>query len=161
MSSPGGHGFHIDPFQIIVRGDLGEVLKLIESGVNVNQVRWSGYSMLHRAAQMGYTDICQVLIMHGADVNMKSIRGWYTPLHCALAHGYGETAEFLLEKGAQPWAKSKYKEDPFDYGAKKGYKAITVDLRAKLVKMEMVKSLKRHNEMLITQGQSQKSSKHS
>lgn len=139
-----------DPFLVIERGDLEEVLDLIKSGENVNRVRWSGFSLLHRAAQLGQTDICQLLIDNGADVNIRSARGWYTPLHSALANGYVETGEYLLTRGAKPWAKSKYKEDPFDYGAKRGYKGICTDLRNKVAKLEMAISLRRHNEVFST-----------
>lgn len=136
-----------DPFQVIVRGDLDEVLRLIETGGNVNKVRWSGFSLLHRAAQTGQTDVCQLLIDNGADVNIRSTRGWYTPLHSALANGYVQTAEYLLMRGAKHHIKSKYNEDPFDYGAKKGFKTISVDLRNKMMKREMALSLQHHNQL--------------
>lgn len=137
-----------DPFQIIVRGDLQEVVNMVNSGENLNRIRWSGFSLLHRAAQMGYTDVCQILIDNGADVNMTSVKGWFTPLHCALANGFVETGEYLIKRGAKPWVKDKYKDDPFDYGAKKGFKAICSDLRNKVVKLEMAQSIQRHNELL-------------
>lgn len=140
-----------DPFQIIVRGDLNEIVELVNSGENVNRVRWSGFSLLHRAAQLGFTDVCQILIDNGADLNMTSVKGWYTPLHCALANGFVETGEYLIRRGAKPWAKSKYKEDPFDYGSKKGFKAICSDLRNKVVRMEMAESIRRHHELLSSQ----------
>ena len=108
-----------DPFLVICRGNIEEVLHMLNSTekLNINKIRhWSGFSMLHRAAQLGNTDICEILIKFGADVNMRSVRGWYTPLHLALANGYIETAIFLMNAGAKPWTKSKYKEDPFTYG---------------------------------------------
>jgi ankyrin repeat protein len=58
--------------------------------------RWTGWSLLHRAAETGQTDICQILIEQGANVNSKTIRGWFSPLHLALSAGYIETAKLLV-----------------------------------------------------------------
>lgn len=107
-----------DPFLIISKGNINEVINMLNSSekLNINKIRWSGFSMLHRAAQLGNTDICEILLKFGADINMRSCHGWYTPLHLALANGYIDTAVFLINNGAKPWIKSKYKEDPFVYG---------------------------------------------
>jgi ankyrin repeat protein len=148
----------MDPFQIIAAEDLDSITKMLDDGVQVGHTRWSGFSLLHRAAQLGNTDICQILIDRGADVNIRSAKGWYTPLHCALANGYAETAEYLITRGANPGLLSKYKEDPFDYGAKKGYKGICTDLRNKTAKMEMVHSLRRANQLLRKEARSNSNS---
>jgi ankyrin repeat protein len=140
----------IDPFLVVSNGDLEGVIKFCENGENVNRVRWSGFALLHRAAQLGYTDICQVLVVHGADLDMRTTKGWYTPLHLALGNGYLDTAQFLLNNGAKPWIKCKSKEDPFDYGTKKGYKAMCVDLRASMVKMEMALAVQRNSKIATT-----------
>jgi ankyrin repeat protein len=138
----------MDPFMVVAANDIDAVVTMLNNGVKADHTRWSGFSLLHRAAQEGNTDVCEVLIDRGADVNVRSSRGWYTPLHCALANGYVETAEFLLSRGAKPWIVSKYKEDPFDYGAKHGYKELCTDLRNKMMKMEMVQSLKRADKLM-------------
>lgn len=138
----------LDPFQIMLTGSLEDVVLMLENGINVNHTRWSGFSLLHRAAQTGNTDICQILLDHGADVNLKSSRGWYTPLHCALSNGYIETAEYLISRGAKPWVLSKYKENPFDYGTKRGFRELCTDLKSKLLKLEMVQTLQRADNVM-------------
>ena len=35
----------------------------------------SGFSALHKASLLGFTDDCEVLIDYGADVNMRTTRG--------------------------------------------------------------------------------------
>lgn len=134
----------MDPFIAIVRGDVVEVkdMLLSLSRAQVNKVRsFSGFSMLHRAAQLGNTDVCELLIMHGAEVNARSTRGWLTPLHLALGNGYIETAMLLLDKHAKPWLKNKFKEDAFTYGAKRGYITACTDLKDRVVKSELTKKL--------------------
>ncbi len=95
--------------------------------------------------------MCEVLLDNGADINLRSIRGWYTPLHIALANGYTDTAFFLIERGAHAWTKSKYGEDPFDYGIKRGFKKLVEEFRSKITKIEMVNNLRRHKELLAKQ----------
>jgi hypothetical protein len=139
---------NVDPFYFVSEGNLDALLQLLRQGekvCKVNQTRWSGFTMLHRAAQMGYTDICQILLKHGADLNMRSVRGWYTPLHLALGAGYTETAQYLLQSGAKPWTKCKDGLDAFDYAAKMGFKELSLELRSKLVKIEMTAMIARTN----------------
>jgi len=134
----------MDPFIIIARGDVVEVNEMLRSlsKPEVNQVRsFSGFSMLHRAAQLGNTDVCELLIVHGAEINARSTRGWLTPLHLALGNGYIETAMLLLDKYAKPWLKNKSKEDAFTYGAKRGYITACTDLKDRVIKAELTKKL--------------------
>jgi hypothetical protein len=137
----------VDPFYVVSEGNIQDVLDMLP-GQKINQTRWSGFSMLHRAAQLGYTDICQILLEHGADVNMCSVRGWYTPLHMALGAGYLDTAHYLLKQGAKPWKKCKSGQDAFDYAANQGFKALALELRAKLVKVEMSDAIAKLNSVV-------------
>jgi len=98
--------------------------------------------MLHRAAQLGNTDVCELLLYHGAEINARSTRGWLTPLHLALGNGYIETATLLLDKkDTKPWLKNKSKEDAFTYGAKKGYITACTDLKDRVIKTELTKKM--------------------
>lgn len=134
-----------DPFIKIRTGDVEEVRDLLLSGrMNPNKTRWSGFSLLHRAAEIGHTELCLLLLDEGGiSVNVRSTRGWYTPLHIALANGYLETANALINRGADPWARSKYGEDPFDYGAKRGFRQLCDEFRTKVMKEDMKRSIVR------------------
>ena len=59
----------------------------LERGECVNKTRWSGWSLLHRAAETGQTETCQLLLINGANINSRTALGWYTPLHVCLANG--------------------------------------------------------------------------
>lgn len=137
-------------FRLVRQGDVSKLQEILESseGLNVNSTRWSGFTLLHRAAGLGMTDICIILVRNGADVKLRSTRGWHTPLHLALANGYVETAMVLVELGANPWTKNKNKEDPFEYGGKRGFRKISEEFRLKIMKLEMNKNLKRHQDLL-------------
>ena len=103
-----------DPFKVVSDGDLANLCKLLEdpeNPVSVNKTRWSGFTLLHRAASQGFTDICQVLLEYGARINQRTIWGWHTALHLALANGWEETAKFLISAGANIHELNKDKED--------------------------------------------------
>jgi ankyrin repeat protein len=61
---------------------------------------------LHAAAYRGHTEVVELLIAHGADVNSRDVRGWI-PLHAAVDQGHVETGELLIAKGADLNARIK------------------------------------------------------
>ena len=86
-----------DPFKAIKDSDIPLLANIMrQSSFNINVTRYpSGWTLLHRAAEVGNTDICEILIEHGAKVNQRTTWGWYTPLALALSNGYIETAKSL------------------------------------------------------------------
>lgn len=72
-----------------------------ESGFYVNyefQVGDNEFTLLHLAAQWGYTDLVKALIVaKGAGVNTKD-KDRRTPLHLAAENGHKEVVDALLEK---------------------------------------------------------------
>ena len=63
-----------------------------------------GDQPIHHASRNGDTEIVQLLIDAGADVNAVTSRG-HTTLYCAGGHGHLETFELLLKHGADPTAR--------------------------------------------------------
>ena len=55
---------------------------LLSKGANVNVISGQGYSCLHTAAMSDQAEICQTLILAGADVNVQD-EEMLTPLHFA------------------------------------------------------------------------------
>ena len=85
-------------------GDRETLLALLDSGANIDQKgQYYRYTPLQWAAWSGHTDIVQLLIEKGADVNAESgyVFG-HTPLHAAAYRGHVEIVEILLENGADP-----------------------------------------------------------
>ena len=129
-----------DLFLLIKTNDIDRVQAFLfdnQLTLNVNRVRWSGFSVMHKAAASGLTDVCFLLLENGAELNMRSTRGWYTPLHLACGNGYFETAMYLIKKGADSKALSKYKEDIYTYAIKRGFRSSTDDLRKAVFLHEM------------------------
>ena len=134
-----------DPFLIIRRGDIDELRNLLQLGkINIHKTRWSGLTLLHRAAEIGHTDLCEFLVENGLNINERCTRGWHTPLHCALANGYIDTAAKLIAMGADSWKKNKSGDDPFRHGAKRGHKKICEEFRLKVLRQTMQQDLERN-----------------
>lgn len=83
----------------ILNGDIDQVRLHLEAGVNPNQtIPGDNAYPLHYAAN-SHADIIQLLVDHGADVDVKDDKG-KTPLHCAAVRAYLEGMHVLLENGA-------------------------------------------------------------
>jgi len=61
-----------------------------------SRVGAGGHSLLHVAAAGGSTDICELLLKHGADLTAAAHDGGATPLILASARGCVDTVRLLL-----------------------------------------------------------------
>ena len=82
-------------------GNLPGIQKALRQRGNANQAEKDGTTALHWAVQANRSDIVQVLVEAGADVNARNHFG-ATPLAVALIDGNSAIAEQLLKAGANP-----------------------------------------------------------
>ena len=75
-----------------------------------------------------HTEIAELLIAKGTDVNAKSNRG-YTPLHEASKNEKTEILELLIAKGADVNAKDDDGDTPLDYARRRKYTEVAALLR--------------------------------
>ncbi len=138
-----------DIFACVRDGDLDIIKKLLDKDNNnmINQTRWSGWTLLHRAAEQGQTDVCEELLKRGARINQQTIRGWLTPLHCAVGNGWKETAFFLIDMGAKTDIKNKAGLTMVEYALKQGYKDLKLDLDSYLMKKESLLQMGKLNNL--------------
>ena len=83
-------------------GNLDELVKLVQTGVPVNDRSSFNNTALLYAAMHGKSECVRFLIENGADVNIANDTG-YTPLICAAKIGDYESVTMLLEAGAETW----------------------------------------------------------
>ncbi|GMY33649.1 Transmembrane protein [Fagus crenata] len=87
------------------KGDLKEVKRLLNDGMDVNVSAWGpkskGVTPLHLAAEGGHLEVMDELLERGAniDARTKGACGW-TPLHSAAKERRKEAVKFLIENGA-------------------------------------------------------------
>lgn len=80
--------------------DLDRVEILIRNGVSANAEDSAGYTPLHYAARNAHHRVCEVLLLHGADVNARTRCGRATALHRAATQGHVDVVQLLLRHGA-------------------------------------------------------------
>ena len=78
----------------------------LDAGVDANEQTRSENTPLHAAAYRGHTEVVELLIAYGANVNARDMRGWI-PLHAAVDQGHVKTCERLIAKGADLNARIK------------------------------------------------------
>lgn len=87
------------------KGDLKEVKRLLDEGIDVNVAAWGpkshGVTPLHLAAKGGHLKVMDELLEHGADIDArtKGACGW-TPLHHAAKEKKKKAIKFLIRNGA-------------------------------------------------------------
>ena len=67
---------------------------------------------LQKAAQKGDIKAVKALLAAGAEVNAKTKKGSWTPLHYAAWFGHTEVVKLLLEAGAKVNARDNYGKTP-------------------------------------------------
>jgi ankyrin repeat protein len=91
--------------QAAAAGDTSKVLQLLNSGANVNDAferddsELSGMTALMAASSRGHSELVQLLIKRGANVNLKHYSGT-TALMSAAGSGDESTVKALLDAGA-------------------------------------------------------------
>jgi len=109
-------------------GNLKEVRRFIDQGVDINRKDQSKSTPLHYAIEGGHEEVASLLLAKGADVNVKAPSTLKTPLHCAAAKGYHEIVELLLSYGACLDARDDYYgATPLHYATQQGHQD-TVEL---------------------------------
>eukprot|EP00930_Biecheleria_cincta_P064276 TRINITY_DN49835_c0_g1_i1.p1 TRINITY_DN49835_c0_g1~~TRINITY_DN49835_c0_g1_i1.p1 ORF type:complete len:297 (-),score=78.74 TRINITY_DN49835_c0_g1_i1:122-1012(-) len=80
-------------------GDVAELVRLLETGADLNAREVWGETPLHLAARSGSTECCDKLLAHGAELDAENDDG-VTPLVVAAEAGCEATCKLLLDRGA-------------------------------------------------------------
>uniref|UniRef100_A0A7S2ZFX6 Uncharacterized protein n=1 Tax=Rhodosorus marinus TaxID=101924 RepID=A0A7S2ZFX6_9RHOD len=77
-------------------GSLEDVIKLLDSGCNINWKGSKGLTPLQEATKAGQLEVVSLLLNHNAEFEQKGT----TSLHLACGGGHMQIAELLIEHGA-------------------------------------------------------------
>jgi ankyrin repeat protein len=100
----------LDVFEAAALGDRARLEELVRDDPELARA-WSpdGFTALHYAAFFGTAEAVRALVGAGADLETPSTNQEFAPdarpLHSAVAAGKSDTAEALLEAGADPNAR--------------------------------------------------------
>ncbi len=108
-------------WETVRTGDLREVRKLLDFGINANwwASRYNHETALHASAQEGFADILKLLLDRGADVNASTKIG-ATPLMRAARNGRSEIVRVLLRSRADVQMKDSKGLTALHYAAEMG-----------------------------------------
>lgn len=103
--------------QAVIDGDIERVKLLISKGPYLNEENEKGQIPLNLAAREGHKEIVELLLEHGADVNVGSVFGneynnWIAA-EFAMSNNHTEIAQLLVSKGSDisPLIFAIYMED--------------------------------------------------
>jgi ankyrin repeat protein len=93
-------------FEAVDRNDLARARELLAQGADINAPDprtpfFDGATALITAANKGSTDMVQLLLSQGADVDARSASGWTALMRACNAEKF-DCARLLLEAGADP-----------------------------------------------------------
>ena len=94
-------------FTAIDVGSTEEVQRLLAAGANPDQLDKQGDAALHKAAQTGNIELARILLVHGANVNIRESEQGYTPLMYAGIRKDRDMIMLLLSHGADPMVADK------------------------------------------------------
>lgn len=96
---------------------LDIVSYLVECGADILKANYNGGTCLINSVQS--VQLCLYLLEHGASVNARDIQN-KTALHYAIQEHRFETTKLLLDRGADPYARSRYNDDALQTACLKG-----------------------------------------
>ncbi len=97
--------------EIVFEGDAKGLKQYLDSDTDINIPDENGFAPLHYAIQIRRSDIVDILLASGANVNQSTLEG-DTPLHFSVAQNKELFTEKLLTAGADPNAVNKNRETP-------------------------------------------------
>ena len=107
------------------KGDIEAVKQHLAAGADVNAKTADGTTPLHNAAVYGHTEVAELLIANGANMNAIIVSGrnqGKTPLDLAIWRKKNETADLLREHGGRTaeelalMPRLEYGEDQWPFG---------------------------------------------
>jgi len=115
-----------DFYELLLENDNGEAaVSAVRSGLPVNSYDGNGFTPLYVAAMLGQTNVVDVLIAAGANVNLTSRdSGRGTPLHAAAQWGWKGVCQSLISAGASVRSTDGVKATPLHNAAGMGFAGI-------------------------------------
>jgi hypothetical protein len=107
LSAGIGDDLRETPLHEAARGGQAEIARsLIEAGADPAAPGTRHHTPLHAAASAGHAVVARLIIWTWAYVDSMTIGTRATPLHAAVGGGHAEVARSLLERGADPGART-------------------------------------------------------
>jgi len=107
--------------QAVTEGRAETIKSLIAQGGDINARNIRGQSPLHLAVKQGNSDMVQILLESGAEVDIVETDSGCTSLHYAASLGHVDLCESLVRYGANPDAQTARLETPLHLAVSRGH----------------------------------------
>jgi ankyrin repeat protein len=107
--------------QATLEGHTETIKGLIAQGKDINARNIRGQTPLHLAAMKGNSDVLQLLLENGAQVDALASDSGCTSLHYAAGLGHVELCELLVRYGADPDAQTARLQTPLHLAVASGH----------------------------------------
>lgn len=107
--------------QATLTGHIETIKSLIAQGNDINARNTQGQAPLHLAAAKGDSDMIELLLDSGAEVDAVATDSGYTCLHYAASMGHVESCELLIRRGADTDALTFRQETPLHLAIARGH----------------------------------------
>jgi ankyrin repeat protein len=107
--------------QATLEGHPETIKGLIAQGKDINARNIRGQTPLHLAAMKGNSDVLQLLLENGAEVDALASDSGCTSLHYAAGLGHVELCELLVRYGADPDAQTARLQTPLHLAVASGH----------------------------------------
>lgn len=105
------------------KGNMPDVLKILNSGTSINFQDDQGMTALMAASWSGKTEMIEMLLRRGAEPNLADGYG-RTALVLAIAAGQADAVKLLVDHGADPFIEDKSGKNSYDLAIQSGQKII-------------------------------------
>lgn len=110
--------------QAAIEGHMDHIKNLIAHGNDINTRNLRGQTPLLLAAEMGNSEVVQLLLENGAEVDAGATDSGYTPLHHAARRGHIALCELLIRYGADPDRQTARLETPLHLAVASGHAGV-------------------------------------
>ena len=108
-------------------GEIDKVTILLAMGARVD-ARDEGFTPLLVAAQFGHTEVCELLLANGSDLEERAPVTLTTALHAAAVLGHQSLLELLLSHKADVNSRNRTGHTPLHLASQEGHLASVVAL---------------------------------
>lgn len=97
---------------MIFNGRIPIAMALLEKVTNVDEMDYKEWTPLHFAASKGETEMVEMLLKKGANIEAKTMREGESALFLAVREGHEETVTLLINNGANIDVESNFHSSP-------------------------------------------------